>query len=104
MSVGSPPYRSKLFFWNRGDKVLNDDDDVERIVRNRIVVPNHTIPENVPSDKHPNHAYCDNYVSTTKYTIFNFLFKNLFEQFHRFANLYFLFIVLVSLQAKNLIS
>ena len=35
-------------------------------------------------------------IKTTKYTIWSFLPKNLFEQFHRFANLYFLFIVLLN--------
>ena len=45
---------------------------------------------------HPNHQYLDNYVRTTKYTLLSFLPKNLFEQFHRFANLYFLFIVLLN--------
>lgn len=34
-----------------------------------------------------------NSIKTTKYTIWSFIPKNLFEQFHRFANIYFLFIV-----------
>lgn len=37
-----------------------------------------------------------NAISTTKYTIINFLPKNLFEQFHRLANIYFLFIALLN--------
>ncbi len=43
-------------------------------------------------------SYPDNNVSTTKYTRYNFLFKNLMEQFSRIANVYFLVIsVLTSL-------
>ena len=37
-----------------------------------------------------------NVVETTKYTIWNFLPKNLFEQFHRFANIYFLAIAILN--------
>ena len=37
-----------------------------------------------------------NVVHTTKYTILTFLPKNLWEQFHRVANLYFLFIALLN--------
>ncbi len=37
-----------------------------------------------------------NKIRTTKYTIFNFIFKNLWEQFHRWANIYFLFIVILN--------
>ena len=37
-----------------------------------------------------------NAVKTTKYTVLNFIFKNLWEQFHRFANIYFLFIALLN--------
>lgn len=37
-----------------------------------------------------------NAIRTTKYTILNFLPKNLFEQFHRFANIFFLFIALLN--------
>ena len=64
--------------------------------RNRILVPNHTIPSDVPKDKHPNGSYSDNHIRTTKYTLLSFLPKNLYEQFHRFANLYFLFIVILN--------
>ena len=37
-----------------------------------------------------------NAIRTTKYTIINFIPKNLFEQFHRLANIYFLFIALLN--------
>lgn len=37
-----------------------------------------------------------NSIRTTKYTILNFLPKNLWEQFHRWANIYFLFIALLN--------
>ena len=37
-----------------------------------------------------------NTIRTTKYTLLTFLPKNLFEQFHRFANWYFLFIIILN--------
>ena len=37
-----------------------------------------------------------NAVYTTKYTVINFIPKNLWEQFHRFANVFFLFIALLN--------
>ena len=37
-----------------------------------------------------------NSIHTTKYTIINFFFKNLWEQFHRLANIYFLFIPMLN--------
>lgn len=40
--------------------------------------------------------YCDNYVTTTKYTLASFLPKSLFEQFRRIANLYFLLCAFLS--------
>ncbi|XAR51870.1 Phospholipid-translocating ATPase [Bertholletia excelsa] len=40
--------------------------------------------------------YGSNYVSTTKYTAWNFIPKSLFEQFRRVANLYFLVVACVS--------
>lgn len=37
-----------------------------------------------------------NQIHTTKYTLLTFLPKNLFEQFHRLANLYFLLIIILN--------
>ncbi|KAE9612713.1 putative phospholipid-translocating ATPase [Lupinus albus] len=44
-------------------------------------------------------SYRRNYVSTTKYTFFNFIPKSLFEQFRRVANIYFLIVACVSFSA-----
>lgn len=41
--------------------------------------------------------FADNYVSTTKYNVLTFLPKNLFEQFSKKANFYFLLVAIVSL-------
>ncbi|KAK0400357.1 hypothetical protein QR680_003461 [Steinernema hermaphroditum] len=37
--------------------------------------------------------YADNYIKTSKYNLFTFIPKNLFEQFQRLANTYFLFLL-----------
>lgn len=37
-----------------------------------------------------------NVIHTTKYTVLNFIPKNLWEQFHRWANIYFLMIALIN--------
>lgn len=62
----------------------------------RTVVPNHMMEEDGPKKELPNQRYSTNKIETTKYSVFSFLPKNLFEQFHRFANLYFVFIVLLN--------
>ena len=40
-------------------------------------------------------AYKKNEISTTKYNVYNFVFKNLFEQFSKLANVYFLFLAIL---------
>ncbi|XP_062707400.1 phospholipid-transporting ATPase VD isoform X2 [Aedes albopictus] len=62
----------------------------------RIVVPNHTVPPKTPKTDHPNGRLVGNKIRTTKYTLLSFVPKNLLEQFHRVANLYFIFIVLLN--------
>lgn len=44
----------------------------------------------------PHSHFCGNEISTGKYNLFTFLPLNLFEQFRRFANLYYLFVSILS--------
>uniref|UniRef100_A0AAY5KLR9 Phospholipid-transporting ATPase n=1 Tax=Esox lucius TaxID=8010 RepID=A0AAY5KLR9_ESOLU len=54
----------------------------------RILVSN--LPyEGLPKTKQPNRYFPGNAVKTTKYSLWFFIPMNLYEQFHRFANLYF---------------
>ena len=85
-------------FWNRfqsyirrlGGKAAAEEP------RFRTVVPNHRVPLQTSRKAHPNGHYPDNRIRTTKYTFLSFLPKNLLEQFHRVANLYFICIVLLN--------
>ncbi|KAM8953601.1 phospholipid-transporting ATPase IG [Pelodytes ibericus] len=47
------------------------------------------------SDAYIAPKFCDNRIVSSKYTVWNFIPKNLFEQFRRIANFYFLIIFLV---------
>ncbi|XP_008138592.2 phospholipid-transporting ATPase VD [Eptesicus fuscus] len=62
--------------------------------RHRIVVP-HLQPFKEEYEKFSG-TYVNNRIRTTKYTLLNFVPRNLFEQFHRAANLYFLFLVVLN--------
>jgi hypothetical protein len=53
----------------------------------RRVVPNHRFDAATPRYEHPNRTrYADNRIATTKYGIFTFLPKNLFEQARKGSN------------------
>ena len=45
--------------------------------------------EGLEKAKQPNRFFPGNAIKTTKYTLFLFIPMNLFEQFHRLANIYF---------------
>jgi len=49
------------------------------------------------NDESYQNDYCDNRISNTKYSLLNFLPKNLWEQFRRFMNQYFLLIACLQL-------
>ncbi|XP_060620946.2 phospholipid-transporting ATPase VB isoform X2 [Anolis sagrei] len=60
----------------------------------RVVFPNNEIFEK-ESEK-VSRIYSGNWIRTTKYTLLTFLPRNLFEQFYRLANIYFLFLVIIN--------
>ncbi|EOX99485.1 Aminophospholipid ATPase isoform 4, partial [Theobroma cacao] len=51
----------------------------------------------INDDESLQELYCDNQISNRKYTVLNFLPKNLWEQFSRFMNQYFLLIACLQL-------
>ncbi|XP_010556845.1 PREDICTED: phospholipid-transporting ATPase 2 [Tarenaya hassleriana] len=51
----------------------------------------------INDDEASKELYCDNRISNRKYTLWNFLPKNLWEQFSRFMNQYFLLIACLQL-------
>lgn len=64
--------------------------------RYRLVVPKHAQTKELLNNIHSKHNL-NNAIKTTKYSLWSFLPKNLFEQFHRFANIYFLTIIILNL-------
>ncbi|KAG5886182.1 hypothetical protein JTB14_036051 [Gonioctena quinquepunctata] len=76
--------------------IMRQTSKKEQEGRCRTVVPNHIVPPKIPMNEHPNGHQPNNRIRTTKYTLLSFLPRNLLEQFHRVANLYFIFIVLLN--------
>ncbi|KAM6945440.1 phospholipid-transporting ATPase IH-like [Aplochiton taeniatus] len=68
----------------------------ENWVDNRTVYIGHKEPRPGTEAYIPQH-HPDNRIVSSKYTVWNFIPKNLFEQFRRIANFYFLIIFLVQL-------
>ncbi|CAG9864504.1 unnamed protein product [Phyllotreta striolata] len=86
-----PPLWRRLLYALVLRRPKNDPEE-----RYRLVVPNHVVPPRTPRKDHPNGRRPDNRIRTTKYTLLSFVPRNLLEQFHRVANLYFIFIVLLN--------
>ncbi|KAI9299769.1 hypothetical protein BJ944DRAFT_210007 [Cunninghamella echinulata] len=64
----------------------------------RTIYVNMPIPtEELDDYGQPKHHFIANKIRTAKYTWYNFLPKNLFEQFRGIANLYFLFLVILQM-------
>ncbi|XP_008496299.2 probable phospholipid-transporting ATPase VA [Calypte anna] len=63
--------------------------------KTRLVRSNLLLPE-AETEKSKGTVLANNRLKTTKYTALSFLPKNLFEQFHRLANVYFVFIALLN--------
>ncbi|XP_060039462.1 potassium/sodium hyperpolarization-activated cyclic nucleotide-gated channel 2-like [Erinaceus europaeus] len=67
----------------------------KRVGTRTVFVGNHPVPE---TEAYIAQRFCDNRIVSSKYTLWNFLPKNLFEQFRRIANFYFLIIFLVQVR------
>lgn len=63
-------------------------EDPPDIATNRIIYINDTI-------KNATQKYLHNSITTGKYNVFTFIPKFLFEQFSKYANLFFLFIAII---------
>ncbi|XP_060103342.1 phospholipid-transporting ATPase VD-like [Heteronotia binoei] len=75
-----------------GSKALQQQP--KKASKHRLVIPH---LENLEGEyKKVSKHYKSNRIRTTKYTLWNFIPKNLFEQFQRVANLYFLFIAVLN--------
>ncbi|XP_060264242.1 phospholipid-transporting ATPase IG isoform X14 [Ovis aries] len=64
----------------------------KRVGTRTVFVGNHPVSE---TEAYIAQKFCDNRIISSKYTLWNFLPKNLFEQFRRIANFYFLIIFLI---------
>eukprot|EP01125_Pyxidicula_operculata_P015545 TRINITY_DN5283_c0_g1_i3.p1 TRINITY_DN5283_c0_g1~~TRINITY_DN5283_c0_g1_i3.p1 ORF type:complete len:1033 (-),score=147.87 TRINITY_DN5283_c0_g1_i3:441-3539(-) len=71
--------------------LLSDQDDVIQDIDDARYVWINNPEEN------ESYEYCSNQTVTTKYTPYNFIFKNLLEQFRRVANFYFLVVCVIQL-------
>jgi len=71
------------------NEIINEGKVVSRRIYFNIALPS------IALDKYgvPIHKYVNNKIRTSKYTLLSFIPTNLYEQFHRVANLFFLFMV-----------
>lgn len=68
----------------------------------RSVFVNMTLPADaVDTNGHPTARYGRNKIRTAKYTPLSFIPKNLWYQFHNIANIYFLFLVILSVSITS---
>uniref|UniRef100_A0A8C4VFH9 Phospholipid-transporting ATPase n=1 Tax=Gopherus evgoodei TaxID=1825980 RepID=A0A8C4VFH9_9SAUR len=80
---------------SEGKKKLSPPKHRRRRKRTRTVRSNLLLP-GPEAEKPQRSPMANNRLKTTKYTALSFLPKNLFEQFHRLANVYFVFIALLN--------
>ena len=69
---------------------------------NRFIFVGNAIPQNASQPEgYDRQKFSDNEIVSSKYTAFNFLPKNLFEQFRRIANFYFLCIAVIQVNQQT---
>ncbi|XP_046454878.1 phospholipid-transporting ATPase IF-like [Daphnia pulex] len=69
---------------------------------NRFIFVGNAVPQNAnPPAEYDRQNFTDNEIVSSKYTALNFLPKNLFEQFRRIANFYFLCIAIIQIVSDS---
>jgi phospholipid-translocating ATPase len=77
----------------------DDEKDAAPSPNNRTIYFNQPLPPEAKDEEgHPLVQYKRNKIRTAKYTPISFLPKNLWLQFHNIANVYFLFIIILSVR------
>ncbi|KAL1925325.1 uncharacterized protein VTP21DRAFT_208 [Calcarisporiella thermophila] len=82
------------FAFNRKDSIMSQKHSAPK---RRIYVNMELAPEDADQFGLPRTFFPKNKIRTSKYTLINFIPKNLFEQFRGVANLYFLFLAVLQL-------
>lgn len=97
-TIPPTPVKSAAPSPEKADKGKGKAPAVPTLAQRRAVHVNLPLPQSMlnPSGD-PITRYVRNKVRTSKYTIFTFIPKNLFEQFRRVANIYFLALVILQL-------
>ncbi|CAG8453338.1 21856_t:CDS:2 [Cetraspora pellucida] len=72
--------------------VIGSKDDI--IIRKIPIIPERTDPLLDPKTNSP---FISNSITTSRYTFFNFLPKQLYAQFSKIANIYFLFVAIIQM-------
>ena len=99
---GSMEQKSEAMARESEDPAMTKDSKVKRQRKKKLkesktrTVHANILYDHAKGEENPNRHYANNEIKTTKYTLLSFLPKNLFEQFHRFANVYFVFIALLN--------
>ncbi|XP_074818779.1 phospholipid-transporting ATPase IG isoform X4 [Natator depressus] len=81
-----------VYFQKQGSQKGECAGEEKRVGTRTVFVGHRPVSE---TDAYIEQKFCDNRIVSSKYTVWNFLPKNLFEQFRRIANFYFLIIFLV---------
>ncbi|CAG8521461.1 1078_t:CDS:2 [Gigaspora margarita] len=76
----------RLKFWERREP---------QVCARQVFVNEPLPPSKLDKKGRPRQRYVTNKITTSKYSIFSFVPKNLYEQFHRVANFFFLLLVIL---------
>lgn len=86
-----------------GDSPMGQEQQEEKSSGRTIYVNQSLPPEALTEEGHIKAHYARNKIRTAKYTPLSFVPKNLWFQFHNIANVYFLFIIILSVSLTALL-